>query len=77
LRRQRELGAVDIHHAELAELRFEQIGRHRLVFRARDAAPVLVSVVAALARDGDDVVDDRLHVQAVDVGVRAFGVWQR
>ena len=77
LRRQRELGTVDIHHAELAEPRFEQIGRHRLVLRARDAAPVLVSVVAALARDGDDLVDDRLHVQAVDVGVRAFGVWQR
>src|SRR3954471_15621551 len=48
LRRQRELGTIDVHHAEFAELRFEQIGGHRFVLGTRDAAPVLVAVVAAL-----------------------------
>ena len=68
---------MDVGQADLLEPRLDQIAGHLLVLRAGNPPPILVPVVAAPARDRDDVVHRRLHLKAADVRVSAIGWAER
>jgi hypothetical protein len=64
---------MNVLQTVLLEARFDPVVHHRFVFGARDAAPVLVPVVAAFVGDGDDLFQGVFHLQAVDLQIFLIG----
>src|SRR5436190_817924 len=72
-----ELLNTDLVEPDAAELRGDPLRGHPIVRRAGDAAPVLIPVVAALARDGGDLVDVSLDARPAQARVPLLGRRQR
>src|SRR5439155_12825324 len=72
-----ELLDADLLEPDAPELRRDPFRGHPVVPRAGDATPVLIPVVAALARDRGDLVDVSLDAASAQARVRLLGRRQR
>src|SRR6185436_568263 len=68
-----ELVHVDLLEANALVLRRHPVGGHFVVWRTSNPAPILVAIVAALSRDGGNLVDVALDLEAVDLRVLRIG----
>jgi hypothetical protein len=69
--------APHVVHAERLESAYDPVLHHAVVRRAGNAAPILVAVIAALARDRGNLANRRLDPLCVDAGIGLFAGRQR